>query len=527
MTRLGTSSKPRDLHGTFERHTRVVLEGMCFGGFFVGCDALSRCFERRVVTNGRGRGRVARVARVENRPAGRPANRLAGTGLLVLFAASVGCGSYDSLRRDLHAMQRYAEVLGEVDVPSWSGAPLVVAAFAAPSEGEDRFRRVEVQELTRPGSFRFRLPPGDYSFCVYEDRDGDHVHSADEPFGVWRRFEPTTLDAAARVPLRLVAAERGAGPPERPARDGRVMQVGSRASLDEPRFDALHGRLGVWEPRAFVAARAFGLFVVEDESDDVVGDANGGMDGVPPEPGMRSSVRVGVSGGAHDDREAAARSVPVVFVHGILGHASEFREAIAGLDRSRFEPWVFQYPSGLPLAEQAARFADALREMRSRARAKQVCVVAHSMGGLVSRAMLKQLASTDEDAPEIPLFVTLASPLAGHAGAAAGVAMAPVVVPSWVDLAPDSDFLGSLYEPALPERTRYALFFAFAGSAAWSGAPGDGVVTLESQLRREAQAEAEWVRGFATEHAAIVRDRAALDALNELLAAECRAGDGE
>ena len=53
------------------------------------------------------------------------------------------------------------------------------------------------------------------------------------------------------------------------------------------------------------------------------------------------------------------------------------------------------------------------------------------MGGLVSRAAFDHLGA---GSPEVPLFVTLASPLAGHEGAAAGVAMAPVVVPAWNDL---------------------------------------------------------------------------------------------
>ncbi|MCB9612837.1 MAG: alpha/beta fold hydrolase [Sandaracinus sp.] len=457
--------------------------------------------------------------------------------LLLWVVLASSCGGYETLRRDLHTMQTYADVEGEVEAPTWSGGPLVVAAFRAPDSDDGRFSRVEVQELARPGEFRFRLPPGDYSFCVYEDRDGDHTHTPGEPFGVWRRFEPTTLAPSSRFPVRLVAASRGVSPPEQPARDGRVVQVGVRASLDEPRFDAFHGRLGVWEPLAFVAARAYGLFVLEGIADEsLVRDTEAAAtetvsNGLPTSTSeaasstgtpATSSDPTSTANGSTVDTTSPER-VPVVFVHGILGHASEFRDAVAALDRTRYVPWVFQYPSGLPLGEQAERFAAALREMRSRERAKRVCVVAHSMGGLVSRAMLARLATRDDDVPEVPLFVTLASPLAGHAGASAGVAMAPVIVPSWEDLEPGSPFLASLYETPLSERTRYALFFAFASTSAWSGAPGDGVVTLESQLRPEAQGEADWVRGFGAEHAGIVRDATALGALNELLATHCRA----
>ena len=403
-----------------------------------------------------------------------------------------GCQRYDTLRRDLDTLERWAEVRGEVSVPEWEGGPLVVAAFRAPEREGAPFTRADVQELARPGAFLFRLEPGAYSFCVFEDRDGDRTHGPDEPYGVWEGFEPVALAPAERLErLRLVAGSRGAGPPRRPAPDCRSMRVGELASLDEPRFDAAHGQLGVWEPLAFLRERAYGLFVLREDA--------------PAEPGS-SAVRV-----------------PVVFVHGITGYAREFEEAVAGLDRARFEPWVFQYASGLPLETHAERLAQALREMRARRGVGRVCLVAHSMGGLVSRAAFDHLGA---GSPEVPLFVTLASPLAGHEGAAAGVAMAPVVVPAWNDLVRGSPFLEGLYDPPLPATTHYGLFFAYASSSPWSGAPGDGVVTLESQLRAEAQAEASWMRGFQAGHADILRDEQTLAELRLLLEQRCAAEAG-
>ena len=48
-------------------------------------------------------------------------------------------------------------------------------------------------------------------------------------------------------------------------------------------------------------------------------------------------------------QEYDARRMPVIFVHGMSGTPLDFSAAIASLDRSKYQPWVLYYPSGLRL----------------------------------------------------------------------------------------------------------------------------------------------------------------------------------
>jgi hypothetical protein len=80
-----------------------------------------------------------------------------------------------------------------------------------------------------------------------------------------------------------------------------------------------------------------------------------------------------------------------------------------------------------------------------------------------------------------------------------GVKMAPAVVPSWYDIAPGSEFLNSLYETPLNPHVEYQLLFGYIKSG-----ESDGVVPITSELRDEAQAEAEVVRGYRASHREIL-----------------------
>ena len=45
----------------------------------------------------------------------------------------------------------------------------------------------------------------------------------------------------------------------------------------------------------------------------------------------------------------------MLFVHGAEGYPQQFAKLIEGLDRTRFQPWFFFYPSGARL-EAVAHF---------------------------------------------------------------------------------------------------------------------------------------------------------------------------
>jgi pimeloyl-ACP methyl ester carboxylesterase len=209
------------------------------------------------------------------------------------------------------------------------------------------------------------------------------------------------------------------------------------------------------------------------------------------------------------------RKIPVLFVHGINGSPANFTYLIEHLDRRRFQPWVYYYPSGVHLAAIADHLNQTMAKLELRYRFPRFAVVAHSMGGLVSRGFILRHAQTAK-AERIPLYVTLSTPWQGHKGAEIGIKYSPAVVRVWIDMAPGSDYLKSLFASPLPAGMAHHLVFTFKGSA--SGESGDGVVTVASQMYPEAQREAVRLYGFDDTHDGVLSNKDASALLNDLLA---------
>ena len=140
-----------------------------------------------------------------------------------------------------------------------------------------------------------------------------------------------------------------------------------------------------------------------------------------------------------------------------------------------------------------------------------VQIIAHSMGGLMSRSLLmKQQVKPSFD---ISLFVTINSPLYGMDGAASGVKHSPIVIPSWRDVASGSDYVTRVHDWRLPADIPYHLIFSYLKEE-----DGDGVVPLSSQLSQSLQDEAIKIYGFNAQHAGILKMPELATRLNQILA---------
>lgn len=343
--------------------------------------------------------------------------------------------------------------------------------------------------LHRPGPFAFLRPPGTYQLFAFEDENEDLAFQRGEPAGWYgkpssvlaapgHRVEGLEVqlrrsgrEAAARVEATLARANLRALPRQRHA--------GGVTRLDDPRFSASTGKLGLWDPSLFLERYGMGIHFLQ-----------------PFEPGK----------------------VPVLFVHGASGYPQEWAPLVSDLDRSRFQPWVFQYPSGLRLQVVSDALADLLEELRARHRLGTVFVVAHSMGGLVSRtAIALRRAGGDEGG--VSLFVTISTPWRGHDAARLGVQHSPVVVPSWNDMAPGSAFLRALRASPLPPDVAYHLFFGYRGGETLTMRENsDRSVTLQSMLDPAAQGEAVRLHGFFEDHQSILQSADVSRALGKLMA---------
>ncbi len=204
--------------------------------------------------------------------------------------------------------------------------------------------------------------------------------------------------------------------------------------------------------------------------------------------------------------------IPVLFVHGIAGFPEQFRFFIDSLDTSRYQPWVASYPSGFSLKLLSYALNSQLEWLTNEYQIKQLHIIAHSMGGLVSRAaLLRCYEFCNFDAT----LTTIATPWGGVESANAGVERAPEVVPAWVDLQTDSEFIQQLAQP-LPENFTFNLGFTYRATRIRIE-NSDNSVTLASQLADYAQQDADQQRGFYQTHTSVLGSVEFMDWWHELV----------
>ena len=362
-------------------------------------------------------------------------------------------------------------------------APLAVAALS------NRFRRneiVEVASFSKSGSyFGMNLPDGQYRLQVYLDGNRDGLW--DKPELVGQR--DLTLSKAAFPEHVAGGIDIDVAPPD-PTQGGAIEHPirvptsseptaslfypkGTIRTLDDPLYSPAMSKLGMYAPAAFMETAPMMFYAAEEYS---------------------------------------GYKIPVVFVHGLNGTPRDFRALVDGLDRTRYQAWFFFYPSGMNLRQVAKLFYKiVLSGEVVPGNGSPLVLVAHSMGGLMVREALNDLGTGRVETP-IGAFISIASPFGGEPSAATGVRHAPMVVPSWRDLDPSSEFIGQLFRRPLPAGIARDLNFSTRGSVDPPHG-SDGVVPVTSQLAPAARAEAQRIRGFKAEHTQVLGNRAAIDAV--------------
>ncbi len=387
-----------------------------------------------------------------------------------------GCLLVDA-RRNTDQLAAFATVKGTVSGTA-PGQPVYVVLYRFTDVGWERFTH---RTVYAPGRYEFSCTAGRYFVFAFEDRNADLTWQPDEPAGRFGSFDGVPIEAGAQldeVDFALGHLEETPGFPVTLASAGTValelgkVHRGDYASLEEERFSTGAANLGLWQPVDFANKYGIGVSMLEPYS---------------PE------------------------KIPVLFVHGAAGTPRDFAELIARLDHARYQAWVYSYPSGIHLPQASETLKFITDDLQQRYGFERLCVVAHSMGGLVARDYVLQVARGSAK-PYVSVLVTLSTPWGGHAMAKAGVQRSPVVLPSWVDVAEDSGFLTVLLEKPLPAEVPHFLFFSF------SGGDGDGTVSLKSQLHPKAQRAAARVKGFNFDHTAILKSAAVSQQVNQALA---------
>ena len=414
-----------------------------------------------------------------------------GTPWMVVYAAMVPC---DEDWRELLALAARSEAGEAIDMESGDVVDLV-----------ERLRAKSVMAdhivLQRPGFWYVQLAPGCYGIGAFADLnrnfqyDGEPVAPAtasqDQLFELKSgdRIEGLELVIQSEVRLRgdfdplamQVKTKFRTHKEQQLISVGEVAVAGELGDLADKHFGAENAKIGYFEVFRFLWDVRPGIYFLE---------------------------------------EYDPTRIPVLFVHGALGYPQEFAALVESLDRERFQPWVFFYPSGARLDSISEFLTQTVVSLQFRHGFDDLVVVAHSMGGLVSRDFLMRLHRSVVDFP-VRLFVSLATPWGGVPSAAKGVRSSPFVVPSWRDIAPGSDFLAGLFfegpaeqgiRRSLPEGVNFYLLFGV----------GDKTIPLSSAIRWEAvrDARARWPLSY--DHTGILRSPEAAELLGEILTSEFR-----
>jgi pimeloyl-ACP methyl ester carboxylesterase len=406
---------------------------------------------------------------------------------VVVYVATMPCD--DDWREMKEAVERGASGNGEAE--SRSLDPQLVERL------RDKLKLADHVVLQGSGFWYVRVAPGCYGVGAFVDADRDFVYD-DEPMAPAtarpdRIMELGPGDRRDGIDLVIepdVRMEHRFNPALEQVRRSRfrshddqllvslaeVTAEGELADLDDPRFGPESGRLGYFDVYRFLWKSRPGIYFLEEYDPD---------------------------------------RIPVLFVHGARGFPQSFRSLIEGLDRSRFQPWVALYPSGSRLASVAEYLSRNIATLQLRHDFDEMAVVAHSMGGLVARDFILRHDAKFADHP-VKLFVSISTPWAGIASAAAGVERSPFVVPSWRDVDPNSHFLAQLFfsDPErrtvarpLPEEVAHYLIFGVE----------DTTVSIPSEVRWEAARGARERWPLVYDHTAILDGPETSQLLDEML----------
>ncbi|MCP4150343.1 MAG: alpha/beta hydrolase, partial [bacterium] len=174
-------------------------------------------------------------------------------------------------------------------------------------------------------------------------------------------------------------------------------QAGAITDLDDERFYDENGTKGFWEGVSFFKQFGGNIFFIEEYD---------------PE------------------------KTPILFIHGAAGTPKGWKYIVNNIDRTRFQPWFFYYPTGSRINGMAYLLLWKLTNLQTKYKFNKLYITAHSMGGLVAKSFL---VNYGREFPYVKLFISLATPWGGDKMAEYGVQQSPAVIPSWIDMQPEGD----------------------------------------------------------------------------------------
>jgi pimeloyl-ACP methyl ester carboxylesterase len=399
--------------------------------------------------------------------------------LVFLFLNGCAFQPFALLNSNLRAMKENSYIAGTVTHRSKERLRVLLAIYKGSDQGGEL---ITSTRLETGRYFTFIVPRGgEYCLAAFGDRNGNGSYEPGEPSTLVCGEERIKVDEEASSVRLDLTLDPGQALPEQLAEQIAAsvpnekscvhVASGEVAELSDPRFSHDNGKKGLWAPFDFLSESGIGVYFLEPFD---------------------------------------SRKIPLLFINGAGGCPRDWAYFVDNLDRSRFQPWFFFYPSGERLGSLANVLNDIVNDLFQRYRFPCLYVTAHSMGGLIGRDfVLKQIAG---GTPLVERFISLSTPWSGLESAKLGVTFSPVAVPCWYDIQAGSPYLDELFSRRLAPKVPTFLLFGYRGNRNLLSENNDGTVTLKSQLRWEAQADAVKVFGFNQDHETILVNRDVLDA---------------
>lgn len=396
-----------------------------------------------------------------------------GIALFVLCFVATGCALV-KLKEEVSKSLVSTVLVGQVASAIPGKGVIVVAAYSL-KDGERKIAHYTV--LHGAGEYELMVAAGNYYVCAYWDQNSNLVYDAGEPAGHYG--EPTLVAAPTGgvvLEINFRIAEKGRTidlphgfeiSPDKP-RKLHSRQAGAVVELNDERFSEENGSKGFWEPLDFFKKIGGNIYFLEEYD---------------PE------------------------KIPILFIHGAAGTPKGWEYFVNNIDRERFQPWLFYYPTGSRLKSMSYLLFWKLYNLQIKYKFDTMFITAHSMGGLVARSFIMDYGRY---APYVKLFIALATPWGGDRMAEYGVKQSPAVIPSWIDMQPEGEFIQSLFRDKLPPTVSFYMFTGYRGSRNPFSANNDGTITLDSLLDWRPQTEAKMNYAFNEDHASIVNSPAVL-----------------
>jgi pimeloyl-ACP methyl ester carboxylesterase len=397
--------------------------------------------------------------------------------LLLLSGCSLG-----EIHKQIKITENISIIKGRVELSGGQKGSIIVKRYYLEDEVYvyDSYTRASAE-----GDYLFYAIPGTYYIAAFVDSNRDVQYQSSE-VGNYYSGEYGKPAAITVKPGQTVTVDTIIISGKTPAPSNNTTftdnlspfrkNIGRIVGLNDAMFDNSNYSMGMWRPVEFLTQVGGGLLFLQEYQEN---------------------------------------KIPVLFVHGMNGGPTDWRAAIEILDSKNFQPWVLYYPSGLRLEMISRYLVTAIAVLRDDYDFKQLYVVGHSMGGLVTRSFVqKYLDKFPEDKELIRFVMTVNSPMKGTKSALGGVKNSPIVVPAWRDVAMGSDFLQDINAWEWPKEVPYYLVFSYK-----TGSSDDGVAQLKSQIPLKLQSEAVRMYGVNNTHVGTLNDVEFLELFNATLAA--------